>query len=543
LKNIFIILILFSALTVNAQWVQRYNSTGNYSDYVSDMAVDGQGNVYITGYSNGDFVTIKYNSSGVLRWMTAYDGPLHVSDQAFSIALDRQNNVYVLGVSVNLFGKDVYAVIKYSNNGEQLWVREYINSDSSSAYPKALSVDSSGNVYITGTCSIPLSGVDFGTVKYNTDGVFQWVRFYGGTANISDIPYSIAADKNGNVFVTGSARDSGNIYSLTTIKYDSLGNQKWVKRYYFQNNGYKTGIKILADINGNIFVAGYGKEELNTKYEFILLKYDTSGNEKWVRRYRCQSGSNGNAYLQDMVIDNSNNIYICGISDSSDQAGWGYTTLKYSNEGDWLWIKRYKKAFNSNDEVKSIAVDKYSNVFVTGRVDNNTPWYQYCTVSYSSVGEYKWAMTYNNNLPFNSNHEAVKVKTDSSGNVYVTGNSEGNGTGLDIATIKYLNPTGIINLTNDIPDEYRLEQNYPNPFNSTSNLKFKIARHGGSSTSDVRLIVYDIMGREVQTLVNKRLQPGTYETTFDGSMLNSGVYFYKLITEDYINTKRMILIK
>jgi outer membrane protein assembly factor BamB len=306
------------AMSVNGQWVQRYNSTGNYSDYVSDMAVDGQGNVYITGYSNGDFVTIKYNTSGTLRWINTYDGPLHQSDQTFSIALDKQLNIYVLGSSKNLYGKLVYATIKYSNNGEQLWVREYINSDSSFAYPEALSVDSSGNVYVTGYCGTP---GDFGTVKYNTDGVFQWARFFGGTANVTDIPYSIATDNNGNVFVTGSVRDSGNIYPLTTIKYDSLGNQKWVKRYYFQNNGYRTGIKILVDINGNIFVAGYGKEELNTKYEFILLKYDTSGNEKWVRRYRCLSGSNGNAYLQDMAIDNSNNIYICGINDSN-QAGW-----------------------------------------------------------------------------------------------------------------------------------------------------------------------------------------------------------------------------
>ena len=98
------------------------------------------------------------------------------------------------------------------------------------------------------------------------------------------------------------------------------------------------------------------------------------------------------------------------------------------------------------------------------------------------------------------------------------------------------NPTGnvgIKNISSEVPSRYSLGQNYPNPFNSTSNLKFEI-----SNTGDVKLIVYDIMGKEVQTLVNERLQPGTYEAAFDGSMLNSGVYFYKLMTDGFTETKK-----
>ena len=96
----------------------------------------------------------------------------------------------------------------------------------------------------------------------------------------------------------------------------------------------------------------------------------------------------------------------------------------------------------------------------------------------------------------------------------------------------------IQNISTETPSKYSLSQNYPNPFNSTSNLKFQI-----SNTGNVKLIVYDIMGKEVQTLVNERLQPGTYEAAFDGSVLNSGVYFYRIVTEGYSETKRMLLIK
>lgn len=90
----------------------------------------------------------------------------------------------------------------------------------------------------------------------------------------------------------------------------------------------------------------------------------------------------------------------------------------------------------------------------------------------------------------------------------------------------------------EIPKDYSLNQNYPNPFNSSSKLKFEIANLGYT-----KLVLYDVMGREVQTLVDKTLKPGAYEITFDGSMLSSGVYFYKLTSGNYIATKKMIVLK
>jgi hypothetical protein len=97
---------------------------------------------------------------------------------------------------------------------------------------------------------------------------------------------------------------------------------------------------------------------------------------------------------------------------------------------------------------------------------------------------------------------------------------------------------GIQNISTEIPSAYSLSQNYPNPFNPNTNVKFSIVNAG-----EVKLVVYDVMGREVQTLVNESLQAGTYEATFDGSMLNSGVYFYKLIANGQSETKKMLMIK
>lgn len=100
------------------------------------------------------------------------------------------------------------------------------------------------------------------------------------------------------------------------------------------------------------------------------------------------------------------------------------------------------------------------------------------------------------------------------------------------------NLTGIQNISTEIPSVYTLKQNYPNPFNPRTVIRYQVP-----AVSNVILKVYDINGKEVQMLVNEKLQPGTYETSFDGSMLTSGVYFYKMTAGNYSETKRMVLIK
>jgi len=97
---------------------------------------------------------------------------------------------------------------------------------------------------------------------------------------------------------------------------------------------------------------------------------------------------------------------------------------------------------------------------------------------------------------------------------------------------------GVQSISSEIPSSFSLSQNYPNPFNSMTKVKFQIANSG-----KVKITVFDILGKEVATLVNEPLQPGTYETTFDASNLSSGIYFYKLQTKNFSETKKMTLKK
>jgi len=105
----------------------------------------------------------------------------------------------------------------------------------------------------------------------------------------------------------------------------------------------------------------------------------------------------------------------------------------------------------------------------------------------------------------------------------------------------YRKPVGQVsvqNISNVVSDKYKLEQNYPNPFNPVTKIRFEIPK-----SSFVNLVIYNASGREVATLVNQKLNSGIYEKTFDASSLTSGVYFYRITSESFMETKKMLLIK
>jgi hypothetical protein len=99
---------------------------------------------------------------------------------------------------------------------------------------------------------------------------------------------------------------------------------------------------------------------------------------------------------------------------------------------------------------------------------------------------------------------------------------------------------GINKIDNEVPKYYSLYQNYPNPFNPLTKIKFDVTAVG---KGDVKLIVYDALGREAAVLINEQLKAGTYEAEWNASNYPSGVYFYKLTAGKFTQTKKMVLIK
>jgi hypothetical protein len=159
--------------------------------------------------------------------------------------------------------------------------------------------------------------------------------------------------------------------------------------------------------------------------------------------------------------------------------------------------------------------------------------------TYTSNGETVWT------LQGEDIFRAVAVRVDSASSVYLISEQEE----IDFAStpviMKYASEPLVTSarVEKPLPARFSLKQNYPNPFNPTTTIQFTIPPRTSRSIENVSLKVFDILGREVATLLNEPLAAGSYQVTFDGSKLSSGIYIYQMTAGGFVNTKRMILVK
>ncbi len=206
----------------------RYDGPGD--DKPFDMVLDASANIYITGYSTvlnheHDCITLKYNSNCNIIWERLFNGTASKTDGGFKVAVDASGNVFVGGVTIsNHSGSsdDDYLLIKYDADGNQLWNVAYNGAQDVDDLGKSITLDGSGDVYITGYSGNGVSNtspVDYVTIKYNTDGVQQWLQTYDGPDGYYDDASDIVADANGNIYVTGTSFSDATKNDIATIKY------------------------------------------------------------------------------------------------------------------------------------------------------------------------------------------------------------------------------------------------------------------------------------------------------------------------------------
>ena len=530
--------IKISSSQVGELWTQRYNGTGDSTDYSNSMVVDVSGNIYVTGGSlssggaNFDCVTIKYNSDGLIQWLQRYNGPGDSADYGNSIVVDGLGNVYVTGSSFGSGSNSDYVTIKYNSSGVQQWVQRYNGTGNSTDYAYSLCTDVSGNVYVTGSSIGSGTNYDYATVKYNSAGIQQWVQRYSGPGNSFDSPSSIAVDGSGNVHVSGYSTGVGTGYDCLTIKYNSTGVQQWEQRYNGPGNSTDNINSLALDAAGNVYIAGFTGGS-GTGNDGITIKYNSSGVQQWMQTFNGPGNGNDNA--RSLSLDAAGNVYITGYS-AGVSSGADYTTIKYNSSGVQQWLQTYNGPGNSDEDAYSLVLDASGNIYITGYSAGSGSDYDYATIKYNSLGAQQWIQRYNG--PGNSTDDARMVAIDTSGNVYVSGTSRGIASARDYATIKYSQTIGIQIISSEIPSGFSLEQNYPNPFNPVTNIKFSIPKSGA-----VTLKVFDVSGREVSQLIKENMSAGSYNYDFNASHLSSGVYFYRLETEGFTDIRKMMLVK
>jgi hypothetical protein len=404
-------------------------------------------------------------------------------------------------------------------------MRRFINQDSIYALPRAMCLDDSMNVYVVGYCHYFAPNGRTAIIKYNKTGESVWIKYY--PTNDTLVDFNSIEYKNRFIYLTGGTSGSKN-----TLKLSTQGDIKW------EVNFMTVGYKILVDDSNNVYVGGIKKVNDYPIYGISTSKYDTSGTLLWSKYWLEYNWYNQSSGFADLIIDKRGNVYVSGYGGQDAPFGASFVTIKYNSVGDSLWTRIYHHTYHSGDVPESIVADKYGNVYVTGMSDSAFLNYKMTTLKYDSLGNRKWTARYPVEFTFTSS-EGKFIKLDSTGNIYITGEGDGSSSGLDIIVLKYSTTTGIRNNSNLIPKENKLFQNYPNPFNATTKIEFAIKENGA-----VQLVVFDILGRKIYSLVDNYRSAGKYETTFDASNLSSGIYFYRLSFKgEVIDNKKLFLIK
>ncbi len=531
------VLCLFQLATaqVMEQWVQRFTSDSTRNENVNDMYVDAEGNVYVTGSqrqtnANVDIqsVTVKYNSQGEQQWIQNYVAVNNNGAFTRAIHVDASGNVYVTGeTAIYSGGGNDMLVIKYSPNGTQLWsyVFEY-----SGAYNGGYDIvtDLTGNVYVVGeyaTNVITYNNISL--VKFSPEGALLNQTFYHSN---SEGGRKIGLDGAGKIIVGGYVNDNDSL-SFVVLKYEQNLDFVWAARYG-QGIGNQNVIDMVIDNNSNIIITGTN----STTIDYSTVKFDPTGSVMWSKLYNSPTGWD---MARAIVKDNLGNVYITGSTGTSGLPfTYKITTIKYSPAGDELWVGPYDGTGIGADGYTgyNLAIDNEASVYVIGQVYGNS---NIVTVKYNTSGSFEWAKMFNGGTN-NSSDNPVAIGVDQDKNVVAVGNTSDNNstTGYDIVIIKYVQtPTSVDDEGNSI-SSFTLEQNYPNPFNPSTKMSWK-SPVGSYQT----LKVFDALGNEVATLINEYLAAGNYEVEFNAESLSSGIYFYKLQTGSFIETKKMILVK
>ncbi|AFH47897.1 PKD repeat protein [Ignavibacterium album JCM 16511] len=372
-------------------------------------------------------------------WINRYSGTFLTDDFPTAMTIDNSGNVYVTGSvldSTATSAVEKLITIKYNTDGELIWVAKYGDAPVNKR-GTAIAVDAEGNVYTTGWISGSSSPVSYITIKYDVTGQKQWDVIYNSGWN--GYATAITLDNQGNVYVTGHSSGGTTDYDYATIKYDPCGQQQWVARYSEPLHALDIPKSIVVDDSGYVYVTGTSYDS-TTFFDIVTIKYDQLGQQQWVRRYDDPglAGSRDDCAFA-IAIDNDRNIIITGGTQGLGNLGLppefyqDCVTIKYNPHGDTAWIRKYDSG-RGQDWGTDLVIDSLNNIYIAGSAYGQSS-SDYLTLKYSSDGQLLWDKYYNGPL-YASGDYASAIAIDNESNLYITGKSKALNW-EDFATLKY----------------------------------------------------------------------------------------------------------
>ena len=288
------------------QWTQQLGTSAK--DVSQGVTVDSSNNIYVTGWTKGgldnntssggyDIFLVKYNSSGTKQWTQQLG--TNGNDYGYGVTVDSSDNIYVTGHTYWGLDNNVTTVndiflVKYNSSGTKQWFQQLGSTGSASQdwqdYGYGVTVDSSSNIYVTGSTRRQLDGNNYSgdedifLVKYNSSGTKQWTEQLG--TQHTDVGRGVTVDSSDNIYVTGSTNrgldgnSTSGEYDFFLVKYNSSGTKQWTRQLGTISSDYGNGVTV--DSSDNIYVTGYtyGGLDGNTNLgdsDVFLVKYNSDG--------------------------------------------------------------------------------------------------------------------------------------------------------------------------------------------------------------------------------------------------------------------------
>jgi hypothetical protein len=376
---------------------------------------------------------------------------------------------------------------------------------------------------------------DSGVVLISTSGL-TWSRINGLPSNIN--LENVGAYFSSNI---GTILVAGNIGSTSYVYKTSNSGVNW-SVVFIQPNGHINNVWL--DYSGKAFIQGnpvggrwslWKSTNFGSTFDSANMRLpqsasesgwsnsmyvNSSGNKIWfgTNNNRIYYSSNFGTSWSAQQTDTVSNIYSIWFV-GTDQKGYagGTSTLVTTNGGsNWT-------AITTPGTGNVLGFSGQLSEWIKAYARGNSIYY---TISPTS------SFPYTHISPGGSYTHMNMPKSYSGGGQFICIRSDG---GISRYGYDFV---GINGISNEVPGGYSLMQNYPNPFNPATNIKFSIPVSG-----NVRLIVYDMLGKEVKTLVNENLKAGTYNADWDAAQFSSGVYFYRIEAGTFSAIRKMILVK
>jgi len=506
-----ILLLVFTASELysqtNLEWVKYYHSSSsNVNEEAVSLCIDDNSNLVVVGPQGIDpFIKLfRYDTYGNIRSDLTFPG-------------GNPNKV--------IFNGDSLFFISSSSGIYKLNYQGNISPISSGNYTKIILGKDN---YFYGAQD---TNYRIFTEKYELDGTLVWKKIYGYNSYFYNINRMFQGADN-NIHVLGSYLYYLLFYSTGTVylTYDTIGN-------VLNNNGLPGG-SVVATRNDYFHTNSFtGYKEQGIWHSNIVL-YNVNMNNNILDTNYYNGPGNGRNEPFEIICDNIGNTYIACRS-------WGvavdydFVILKYDNSGNLVWEYRFNGSENSYDDATKIRLDNEGNIVASGTITQNAHGIQIYTVKLSPAGDLLWSDKFSR---YNSNTDSNYVndlQLDINGNIHLCGKSRNSQTQkYDFMTLKYSNPTSSITGNTEIIKDFRILNNYPNPFNPETNLKFILGK-----SASVKINIYGVDGKKLTQLVNSYYSPGEHEVKWNAASFPSGVYFISYESGNFKEIKKAILSK